>query len=581
MRKQLLTFVLLVAGALSLSAQKIEVVEAEYQNHPLFKNAMVSRGGLVGISFGMEIPGDYLKTMECVVATPVLINGDYCKILPPVKIQRHHYGVVSTDKEKMNGKEYPEYQGVVDYSNDPVYYHYQADVPFEKEMASAVLVLVEKKYNTKNDVDSKDWEESEGGVCACAFNNGKVISSSGIINYDEFIKLDMQVYYQKYLRSREYDNQYSNVSVFKAGQSVLDKDSFLHNGYLDFIEKYSEIAAQEDVTITDIHITGSASPEGALSNNERLAEARANTIRDFISEDLKIEESKMTIDWIDENWDAFIEIVPTFANSDEIMAIIEEYSDYDKRERELKKLKNWREILDSFQSLRNCRTVVSYDGYDYEEGVDSKINGKTYTGGVIGTGLSHIDESELEQKYSEDPHSIQNANNKMVAKMLAGDYQGASDYANDIPNAGIDPVIANNKGVLYTMLGEYQYAKKLFEKAEGVPGADYNYGTLLLLMGYHEDAAEILGECTSINSIVSSMYVGDVDSAVGKYHFAEESAENCYLGAIAYALSGEKRFAYRALRKAIELDSVYKFKARNQAEFIQYRDDREFEKIIK
>ncbi len=174
-------------------------------------------------------------------------------------------------------------------------------------------------------------------------------------------------------------------------------------------------------------------------------------------------------EWIDENWDAFLEELPASGldNVSEIRRIIAQNDDLDARETELKKLPNYKEIYAIFQDLRNCVITIDYSTREYFAN-ETEIDGRMYASVAMGKETPEISLQKSRQYFDENPNDI-TANNMMVALMDAGQYKEALEYADMIPNRGIHPVIANNKAVLYTFLGDHEMSKTMFGLAGNVP----------------------------------------------------------------------------------------------------------------
>jgi hypothetical protein len=579
------TIIVLAALLLTLSAgaqelvNEIKTVRAPFECS-LIPDALVARGGKAVVSFGMEIPGNLLGYNKCIVAAPVLVNGDSCQVLKPVLIDRHHYAVVWKDKRDLNGRLYPEYVAEIPYKNQPVYYHYQQTIDVKPWMHGASIVLVARKYSTKWNKDvlaSEFFSNPDSRMCGCAFVGRNVIYNNGIIDYTGFMRDDQPIYYKNRVEERSYEDRFANEAAFKVDKYTIDEQNFVTGGYDRLKAFCSKLRRNGLDRIKSISVEAAASPEGGLKHNAFLAENRAKNVRDYIAKDLNMDPESIKYTWVDENWEEFEKVVPTFANSKKIQEIIDKTPDLDARERKFKTLKNWGEIKEAFADLRTCGATVRYDAY---EGEDSD---NPYTATRVYTSNRKVNLDGCMETYSEEENG-DNANNVMVGLMEQGRMEEATKYAEAIYDGDIDPYIANNKAVLYTCLGDLPYAESLFKKAAaaGVPGAKNNYGLLLLKENKYKEAAEFYGDCSSYNSIVASLYSGDADAAIAKYRKIENpTAADNYLGAVAYAAGNYKALSLKALAKACADDVNYKKEAMNQAEFIKYKKDSRFIAIVK
>lgn len=579
------TLIVLAATLLtfSMNAQElvneIKTVRAPYECSVL-PDALVAKGGKAVVSFGMEIPGNLLGYNKCIVAAPVLVNGDSCLVLNPVLIDRHHYAVVWKDKRDLNARPYPDYVAEIAYKNEPVYYHYQQVIDVKPWMHGASIVLVARKYSTKwnRDVLASEFDSNpDSRMCGCAFVGKNVIYNSGIIDYTGFMRDDQPIYYKNRVEERSYEEKFANEASFKVDKYTIDPQNFINEGYDKLQSFCSKLRRNGIDRVKSLSVEAAASPEGNLKHNAFLAENRAKNARDFIANDLKMNPESIKYTWVDENWAEFEKIVPTFSNSEKIQSIIDKNPDLDVRERKLRQLKNWGEIRDVFADLRTCSAVVRYDAY---EGEDSD---NPYTATSVYTSKRKVALDKCIETYHQEENGG-SANNVMVGLMEQGRMEEASKYAENIYDGDIDPYIANNKGVLYTLLGDLPYAESLFKKAvaANVPGAKNNYGLLLLKENKYKEAAAQYGDCSSYNSIVASLYSGDADSAIAKFRKIENpTAADNYLGAVAYAAGNYKSLSLKALAKACAENANYKADALNQAEFIKYKTDSGFIAIVK
>ena len=90
--------------------------------------------------------------------------------------------------------------------------------------------------------------------------------------------------------------------------------------------------------VDTVTLTASASPEGAYRHNERLAEARARSLRDELAARFSLPDTLVTVRWIAEDWTELGRLIRNddqICNGPAILALIRKSSDRDRLETEI------------------------------------------------------------------------------------------------------------------------------------------------------------------------------------------------------------------------------------------------------
>ena len=107
-------------------------------------------------------------------------------------------------------------------------------------------------------------------------------------------------------------------------------------------EAINETKTAENKRIADINIASTASPDGALDLNERIASNREKNTLDHMKRSLKKDkiQSEVSAEFTAEDWDGFKELVDASNIQDKqlILRVLSMYKDPVEREAELKKL---------------------------------------------------------------------------------------------------------------------------------------------------------------------------------------------------------------------------------------------------
>ena len=124
---------------------------------------------------------------------------------------------------------------------------------------------------------------------------------------------------------------------FRQGVDAFDP-SFRDNGARcrEFVERLDELQLREDSRIAKVQIYASASPEGSVALNERLARNRAKSVTAYLHEALSFQDSIVFVQVITEDWAGLAALAaadPAVPSKDEAMAIILDGSDPDRKAR--------------------------------------------------------------------------------------------------------------------------------------------------------------------------------------------------------------------------------------------------------
>ena len=102
----------------------------------------------------------------------------------------------------------------------------------------------------------------------------------------------------------------------------------------EFVDRLDELQTSEHTRIARIQIYSSASPEGSVELNERLAANRAKSVTEYLHEALAFQDSIVFIQPITEDWATLAELIAddkAVPSKDEALAIITNSSDPDRK----------------------------------------------------------------------------------------------------------------------------------------------------------------------------------------------------------------------------------------------------------
>ena len=268
--------------------------------------------------------------------------------------------------------------------------------------------------------------------------------------------------------------------VFASGKTDVDPD-YLEN--LSELEKIratiDSVRTDPDMSITEIVLKGYSSPDGSYAVNEKLAAARTEAIKAYVSGLYSLPSEVYTAESVPENWDGLRKAVEesSLQGKEKILAIIDSDAAPDTKEARIKKNypKAWQKLVkDVFPSLRRTDYNVSYTVRSYttrEEILEilntrpSKLSvgeffiaANEYSPGT--PEFNRIMEIAARVYHFDDAININAAN----AAMEAGNLGKASYYLDSL--TGDSPEGRYAKGQYSALTGDWEAAAKYFTSAE-------------------------------------------------------------------------------------------------------------------
>lgn len=110
------------------------------------------------------------------------------------------------------------------------------------------------------------------------------------------------------IRANVADSIHTTVS-YRVGTATLELKYDTNSSRLDSLVENIKLMADKGYTLNEIRIYSSASPEGSVKLNQKLARKRGDDFRKFLSQKLSVSDSMFTVVSVDEDWDALADIV--------------------------------------------------------------------------------------------------------------------------------------------------------------------------------------------------------------------------------------------------------------------------------
>ena len=349
----------------------------------------------------------------------------------------------------------------------------------------------------------------------------------------------------------------------------------------DFVKVLRDIKAdQKSFALDNIEVSAYASPDGALSFNEKVASGRQETASQYVNKQLKNIELDGTVDtkYTAEDWDGFQEIVAASNIQDKevILRVLNMYKDPEERETQIRNMSvAFRELADEvLPELRRARLTINY-----------KLIGRT--------------DAEIQQQFKEDPTKLsveellygatltkdtneQKKYFEAAAKQYPNDYRAYNGLAqvayaqgdlaaakSALQKAG-DKTEANANAALIAIAeGNLDQAEALLGKA--LTAANYNevLGNLQIARGNWSQAAQALKGVNSNSAALAQILTKDYAAAKRTLDaVAAPDAMTAYLQAVAAARTGDTAAAKSALKTAVQKDASLADYAAKDLEFI-------------
>ena len=245
------------------------------------------------------------------------------------------------------------------------------------------------------------------------------------------------------------------------------------------------------VSITEINIHGFASPEGSYSNNARLAEGRAASLKDYVKSLYTLKDNLFTSTSTPEDWTGLRRLVEasTLADKEAILGVIDSNLEPDAKDADLRKRfpQSYQIMLrDMYPALRHSDYKVKYvvRPLTIEETIEvMKVKPKNVSlqemflvAQTYEPGSADFNEAMriAVETYPDDPTANLNA---AAAAIAQGDFDAAERY---LVKAGDTPEAQQARGVIAMNKGDFDAAERYLNaaKAAGVADADHNLSVL-------------------------------------------------------------------------------------------------------
>ena len=185
-----------------------------------------------------------------------------------------------------------------------------------------------------------------------------------------------------------------------------------------------------------------------------------------------------------------------------------------------------------------------------------------------------------EKQYGTDWRASNNLGVAYLMNNKVDDAKAAFDRASK--NANGNAIVMNNTGIIYSKQGDRKSAMDYYNKASGAGDeVNYNKGILNIRDGKYTDAVTNFGNYKGFNLALAQLLNGNPESVAGTIDASNEKdmAMSFYLKAIASSRKGDATGGLAFLKTAIEKDASLKAMAKDDCEFLKWRDNADFKSL--
>ncbi|MCX6295587.1 MAG: hypothetical protein NTX97_05900 [Bacteroidetes bacterium] len=370
-------------------------------------------------------------------------------------------------------------------------------------------------------------------------------------------------------------------------------------------KEYATAASKNpNIAFKNMNVSAYASPDGELARNGELAEDRAKEATKAMITLFKDKKSKVDVAAQDafynkvttaEDWDGFKKAMEasTIADKELILRVLTMYPDGDTREKEIKNLsKTYTEVADKI--LPKLRRSVLTLNVDVNSRTDEQISKLAASApdslsveeilyaATLTTDLNaKLDiYKKAETKYGSDWRTSNNVGMIYLMQNKLNDADAEFKKADGL--SANNPIVKNNMGIVARWKGDRKTAMELYKQAGSSAEVSYNMGIIEIQNGNYASAVSDFGSDNSFNAALAKLLNGNSDGAMSTIDNSttdKDAALSFYLKAIAGARQGKADVLTNNLKVAIQKDASFKQMAKDDAEFIKFRENADFKAL--
>lgn len=272
-------------------------------------------------------------------------------------------------------------------------------------------------------------------------------------------------------------DSYSASLDYAFNKSTVDTNFKNNADVLEGVDRIiSEVKNDPNINLNKIQVTGYASPDGSSVYNMSLSERRAKSFTDYLINRHSLPANLIETNWVGEDWKGLTLAIKVsdYIYRDDVLQVIDNTSNLDKRKNSLKSLQNGEVYRNLFADFYPALRRNSYDIF-YTVSSLSAEQAKE---------LIHVKPQQLSlnemfmvaNSYEKGSEQFKNAFAIAVKLFPEDTIAKFNSYTSDIEIGSYDNAIVklgaidcaeawNNMGVVLFHKGDYEHAISYFEKA--------------------------------------------------------------------------------------------------------------------
>ena len=375
---------------------------------------------------------------------------------------------------------------------------------------------------------------------------------------------------------------------FLINQANLRKGELGSKSMLDLHKELVEANDDSRREIKEINIKSTASPDGGVKLNTKLAENREKNTLAYMQKSLKkdniTEFGELTANFTPQDWEGFQKLVAAsnIQDKDLILSVLSMYKDPEQREKEIRNLSSVFDQLAEtiLPQLRYSRITASIDviGKSDEEIMNIFLsNPKALTVDELLYAATLTDDNNKRlQIYDKAvelyPNDYRTYNNLGMCQYIDKDYEAAAaNFAQAAKLAPNAPESQMNLGLVSLLNQNYKDASSKFGNAAGVDALGDALGVYYLKQGDYNSAVRAFGDSKTNNAALAQILNKDYSKAKNTLAGVKNpDATTFYLTAVLGARTNNNNMVYNNLRQAVKLDNNMLKRAQNDLEFANF-----------
>jgi len=560
-----LSFAIVISSCSGLKKMKDLAPSVKYEVTP---KVLEMHNGEVNLTITGNFPAKYFNKKAVLIVTPTLKYEGGSLDLTPIKLQGE--GVTANDK-------------VINYTTGGSFSNNDKFSYKDAMMLSQLEVKV------------------TAGIKKKTLEIGTYKLADGIIVTPKLVRMEPKevILSDKFVRTTPETKEASIHYVINRSEirpsEVKQPEVLALNDYV------KTIGANPKMTVKGIEMWSTASPDGPLKINTKLASDRESSATKFMKEQIKknkldktIKDSLLSVLQTPEDWDGFKTAMEKsdIKDKDLVLRVLTMYSDPEVRNKEIMNISQaFEEIkVKILPPLRRSKMTVKVEsiGYSDEEilkiadsNPDSlKIEEILYAAKLV-TDLNKKEAlyKKASVKFPTDVRPINNLGYVQIQLGKLDDAKASLDAAKAIEN---NDAVKTNLGAIALLKGDIAGAEELFTAAMGAGEApSYNLGIVNIIKGKYDVAISYFGNASDYNAALAKLLNKNYEAAITTLtNSKDESAQAYYLRAVLGSRTENTDMIYNNLRTAVGKDVKLKAYAKKDVEFLKYFNEEIFKSIV-